>query len=102
MRYVLHNVMSIPRNSFTHTDNKNDIASYLFGKFGLLGLLTHVQRIDMRNMMEFFNHLDHQVCNAIRALYSFERTKCLLLVHLSSLSRVTPGTQNIGEYQGST
>ena len=66
MQYVLHNVMSIPRNSFTHTDNQNDIASYLFGKFGLLGLLTHVQRIDMRNMMEFFNHLDHQVCNARR------------------------------------
>ena len=59
MRYILDHVMGIPRNAFSHKENKNQVGSFLYGKFGLLGLVTHMQTIDMTKLSKAF---DEQVC----------------------------------------
>ena len=39
MRFILNQVLSRPRNQFTHQKMKTEVGSYLVGKLGSLGLL---------------------------------------------------------------
>ena len=41
MRFILDQVLSRPRNQFTHQKMKTEVGSYLVGKLGTLGLLMY-------------------------------------------------------------
>lgn len=42
IRMLLDRLASLPRNGVSHPRNRNAIGGYLYGKFGRLGLLTHM------------------------------------------------------------
>jgi hypothetical protein len=55
MRHILDKVMSTPRNSLSHAKNKDNVGSLIFGKFGTLGLVTHMQSFDTKSLQTVFN-----------------------------------------------
>lgn len=54
MKYVLSRVFSLPRNAYSHQENKNKVGSFIYGTFGLLDLVTIMQAIDMEKMKNSF------------------------------------------------
>ena len=61
MRFILDQVLSRPRNQFTHQKMKTEVGSYLVGKLGTLGLLMYGM---VKSILGFF----HQKLLTVSAL----------------------------------